>query len=368
MLVLVAALLIPTGWSYAGALTAPGNDSWSIRSVEWVRQHHGRGLVNAIENYWYSHHRPKAGGKPKNGLPTPGTVPGPKVPPGLFSVPEYQIPAPIVPIASPPLPGEGQWKPLGQFVYGRPAMYAAFLRPDAVHTSLVTGVAWIDPHLVKLVGYAGLQEPGGGPWHDQAPIPVSVRPSLLAAFNSGFRMMDSRGGYFAEGRTLRPLRDGAATLVVRPDGTPDVGQWGRDFHLGPDISFARQNLQLIVDHGVPVSGIDQDSAIKWGATLGNKQLVWRSGVGITAAGDLVYAGGNGLSAGSLSRVLAAAGAQRAMELDINSTWVDFFTYGPPAAGQAPGNLSVQKLLPDMRAPLGRYLSASSRDFIAVFAR
>lgn len=365
----VVAVLIPTGWSYAGALTAPGNDSWSIRSVEWVRQHHGRGVVNAIENFWYSHHRPKKGGTPKHGLPTAHASAPAKPAPGAAPI-LHRMPPPITPIASPPLAGEGQWKPLGQAVAGQPAMYAAFLRPDAVHTSLVTGVAWIDPRLVDFVGYAGLQEPGGGPWHNQAPIPASVRPSLLAAFNSGFRMMDSRGGYYADGRTWRPLRDGAATLIIRPDGSADVGQWGRDFTLGPRVAFARQNLLLVVDHGAPVPGIDNDSTIKWGATLGNRQLVWRSGVGVTADGALVYAGGNGLSAGSLARVLAAAGAVRAMELDINSTWVDYFVFGPPGTpgGITVGDVSVQKLLPDMRAPLGRYLSASSRDFIAVFAR
>jgi len=364
---LVAALLLPPALSYERALTGPGTDALSVRSVEWVRQHHGRSLVNAIENFWYSHHKPKAGGTPKHGLPSAATVPGSRP---RTQVPDRlrPVPAPIVPIASPALDGEGQWKPLGASVHGQPAMFATFLRPDTVHTSLVTAVAWLDPNLVRTVGFAGVQEPGGGPWHNQAPIPLALRPSLLAAFNSGFRMMDSRGGYFAEGRVLRPLRDGAATLVISPDGTPSIGQWGRDFHAGPSVSFARQNLLLIVDQGQPVPGIDHDSTIKWGATLGNAQLVWRSGIGQTANGALVYAAGNGLSAGSLAHVLASAGAVRAMELDINSTWVDFFTYGPAPPGQPAGNLSVTKLLPAMRPPLDRYFTASSRDFIAIFSR
>jgi hypothetical protein len=82
----------------------------------------------------------------------------------------------------------------------------------------------------------------------------------------------------------------------------------------------------------------------------------------------VYAGGNNLSATTLAGVLVRAGAVRAMELDINSEWVDYFTYGPPAPTQAPTSLSATKLLPDMRASLDRYLTANSRDFIAIFRR
>ncbi len=157
---------------------------------------------------------------------------------------------------------------------------------------------------------------------------------------------------------------GAATLVIGTDGRPDVGAWGRDVSMGPQVAWARQNLALIVDAGQPVPGLASNNA-RWGATVGNAVLVWRSGVGVTADGALVYAAGNGLSVSSLADVLARAGAVRAMELDINSAWVDFFTYTPPAAGVNPG---VVKLLPDMRPSTNNYLTASSRDFIAVFRR
>jgi hypothetical protein len=277
-------------------------------------------------------------------------------------------PPPIAPIVAPALPGEGQWHPLGEPVRGLPAMYAAYVRPDPVYTSVLTGVAWMDPNLVRAVLYAGVQEPGGSGWRYQAPIAAADRPDLLAAFNSGFKLNDSEGGYYAEGRMIRPLRAGAATLAIMADGTPSVGMWGRDLQMGPTIASARQNLSLVVDGGQVVPGIDSASNSKWGATLGNKVLVWRSGVGVTADGALVYAGGNNLSAGSLARVLARAGAVRAMELDINSAWVDFFAYGPGAPGQPAAGLTVTKLLPDMGSSLNRYLSANSRDFIAIFHR
>jgi hypothetical protein len=57
-----------------------------------------------------------------------------------------------------------------------------------------------------------------------------------------------------------------------------------------------------------------------------------------------------------------------MELDINSAWVDFLAYGPPAPGTPPPGQSVAKLLPDMSGSLQRYFEANSRDFIAIFRR
>ena len=54
--------------------------------------------------------------------------------------------------------------------------------------------------------------------------------------------------------------------------------------------------------------------------------MWRSGLGVTADGAVVYVAGPGLSALSLANLLVRAGAVRAMELDINTDWVDFFTY------------------------------------------
>ena len=370
---MVVAVLMPAGWSYGHALAGPGNDPLSIRSVEWLKDHHFAWLVNEVESLWYRHHPPKTGGKPPDALGAssgkggkqPSAAAKSRHPAGPFHL---QAPLPLAPIVAQPLPDEGHWSPLGQPVDGVPAMYAAFLRPDTVHTSLVTAVAWIDPNLVKAVGYAGVVEPGGGPWQNQAPIPTGVRPRLLATFNSGFKMRDARGGYYADGRAVRPLRTGAATLVIGPDGTPSVGQWGRDFQLGPNVAFARQNLSLIVDGGRPVPDLHSDHPSKWGSTLGNRVLVWRSGVGVTDDGALVYAGGNGLSVFSLATVLARAGATRAMQLDINSQWVDFYTYGPPAPGAPSTPPTVTKLLAGMRPPLNQYLTASSRDFIALFRR
>ncbi len=192
-------VLAPVGWSYGRALTGPGNDALSIRSTEWLKDHHFAWAVNDVERWWYTHHQPKKGGVPtgamRRTLPAtqPPTTPAPAADatPTTAAVPAHlPPPTPITPIATPALPGEGQWRPLGQPVGGLPAMEAAFLRPDPVHTSLITAVAWMDPDLVSLIGFAGVLEPGGS-WPHQAPIPAFARPALVAAFNSGFKMRDA---------------------------------------------------------------------------------------------------------------------------------------------------------------------------------
>jgi hypothetical protein len=165
---------------------------------------------------------------------------------------------------------------------------------------------------------------------------------------------------------VRPLVAGKASLVFYRGGRVDVAQWGRDASAGPDVVAVRQNLVLLVDHGQPAPNLDQDSLSRWGWTVGNKTLVWRSGVGVDASGHLIYAGGNGLSVASLANVLMSAGAVRAMELDINSTWVDFITFRDDPA--SPANTGAAKLLDDMRSAPDKYFRPASRDFVAVFSR
>ncbi|TMM20579.1 MAG: phosphodiester glycosidase family protein [Actinobacteria bacterium] len=351
------------GWSFGHALTVPGGASLGANATEWVRDHGGAGIVRWVEREWYLHHQPPKGGRPAAGL-IPSAGPSTRAP-TTKGPPHLQPPGPVVPLASPPLPGEGQWHPIGRLVGGLPAEYAAYIRPDAVHTSLVTGVAWMDTDLLRAKLYSGSEVPGGS-WPTMTPIPPDQRPALVSAFNSGFRMQDSRGGYYTDGRLAKPLVDGAASLVIRANGVPTVAKWGRDAVMGPDVVSVRQNLALVVDNGTPVPGLQNDSNISWGATFGNAVLAWRSGVGVTANGALVYAGGPGLSVYTLAQVLAHAGAVRAMELDINSAWVNFLSYAqPPGLPAAPDNGT--KLLPGMQWSTGHSFEASTRDSIVLSA-
>jgi hypothetical protein len=130
------------------------------------------------------------------------------------------------------------------------------------------------------------------------------------------------------------------------------------------VVSVRQNLDLIVDGGRPVPGLITNDHGRWGATLGGKVFVWRSGVGVDRNGNLIYVGGPGLDITTLANVLARAGAVRAMELDINSEWVSFYTY----VGTTPADIRGVKLLGSLQRPPDRYLRDGTRDFVAMSAR
>jgi hypothetical protein len=380
MAIVVSLLVLPVARSYGTYLTAPGSDGWTIRSVEWIRDHGGSRLVDTAERTWYGHHKPPVGGVPRRGPlaprpPTAGSSRGTSPPPDAAPVAHPvianpRLPANVVPLATPSLDREGVWDPISLASNGMAAVYSTYLRPDPVHTSITTGVAWMDTSLLSMEMYAGAREPGGGPWRHQAVVEPDNRDKLVAAFNSGFRLPQSRGGYYAEGRTLAPLVNGAASLVIDDSGHATIGQWGRDVGTGPHIRAVRQNLALIVDGGVPVAGLEENVKARWGWTLGNDILVWRSGVGVDARGGIIYAGGGGLSAVSLARVLAAAGAVRAMELDINAPWVSYYVYRTLAPGASASDPPAppEKLLPEMRHGPSRYLEPCERDFFALFLR
>jgi hypothetical protein len=363
VVVVFVVLAIPVGWSYAHALTAPGNAPVSARTVEWVKSHGGRGLVLGVERWWYSWHHPPVGGAPQGGIPfeaAPAT-PSPSAGASRHGPAHLPVPSDVHPFVTDPLPREGHWQAVGRTVEGLSPVRVTFLRPDLVHTSLLTGVMWMDTTLLRAQLIPGTQVPiGTSP--GAAQIPRSRYRQLAATFNSGFLLNDSHGGFYLNGRTSSSLRSGQASLVIHADGSVDVGTWGNQVSMTPDVVAVRQNLSLIVNHGSPVVGLGTDSYQKWGATLGNAVLVWRSGIGVTSDGALVYAAGPGLSVQSLASVLARAGAVRAMELDINTEWTSAYYYSLHNGSQ----VVPHKLLTDMYQGSNRYLIPDQRDFFAMY--
>jgi hypothetical protein len=364
----LAVLLIWLAVSIGSALTNPAlGSSAGSRLAEWFREHGGASVVNWAENEWYSHHQPKVGGA----LP-PGTIHRPTsvtTAPAAATVAHLPPPAPVAPLASPPVAGEGQWSPSGRLVDGVPAVYETLIRPSAIHTSYVVGVAWMDPMLLKATLYSGSQIPGGGPFTHTAPISAGDSTSLVAAFNAGFLMSAANGGYYTDGKTVVPLRTGAASFVVYKNGSFGLGSWGTDVSMTPSVVSVRQNLDLLVDNGqVSPTAYDANSSA-WGAALGGNLYVWRSALGITANGALLYVGGPGLDIYNLANIMVHAGAVRAMELDINTDWVNYTSYAPATPNGPASAANGTELLGGMTGGPERYFESWwARDFITVSAR
>jgi hypothetical protein len=226
----------------------------------------------------------------------------------------------------------------------------------------------MDTKLLKATLYSGSQIPGGGPYTNTAPIQPPEASTLVAAFNAGFLMSAANGGYYTDAKVIIPLRTGAASFVVYRNGTSTVGQWGRDVTMTPNVVSVRQNLDLLVDNGQPVPGLNTADTTQWGNTLGNAVYVWRSGLGVTANGALVYVGGPGLNITDLANILVHAGAVRAMELDINTDWVNFSAYQPSTPTGQSGPTNGTELLSNMTGTPARYFESWwARDFITMSA-
>ena len=174
--------LIPALVSFASTMTQPSNSSFFINFVEWMRSNGARGIVNTIENEYYSLTAPAKGGpalkkltKQKGALAAAPAV----------HVVHYYRPANIVPLTQ-GLPGEGEWQPTFADGGSRPPVLITQFRPEpSAYPRVVVGVAWIDHTRTSVQLYPGLREPvvsltNRGPEE----VPMSLRSQLVATFNS----------------------------------------------------------------------------------------------------------------------------------------------------------------------------------------
>ncbi len=370
LIALIAApLLVVLSWasvSYTTWMLRPTSTSWSVDSVEWVRYKvpYGNWLADHIEQAYYSHNAPKEGGPQLKSLPAVGLIP-PRISPQSAFAPPTTLPAPwpppITPVFPTPLPGEGVWRPTGPSVNGGPAVLVTTYRPELDYPRLVAYVAWFDHTRTNLAYYPGRYEPPHAAIRGPTMVPDSQRPRLLATFNGGFTYTDGDNGSTDNGLMNEPLKDGNATLVGYSDGRVDIVNWAGGPTTGAGIAWARQSLAPIIWNGQLNPALDENpNSPQWGYTLGGRTRVWRTGVGIDARGNLIYAAADGQTVITLAMILQHAGAVRAMEFDINPYWHTLITYT-----HNPG-LVPTMVGPNPNQSADRYLVPDDRDFFAVY--
>ena len=359
---LVAVFLVLVMVSAGQATFKNNGQSASSNLAEWARDHYLGPVVTFGE--WLSYNPPKAGGKPSFSLAIPkGEEASPAKKAAKGFTPD--IPATLKSLAGSPLPGEGQWRVVEK-VKGEPAIFTTFLR-DATYTSYVNGVASMDQRLVSFQLHPGSEDPGPGDWGSWGATSIApgARTGLVATFNGGFKLDSAGGGFYLNGHYDGSLVDGAASIVYYKNGTVNIGEWGRDFSMNSSIEGVRQNLKLLVDHGQVAADANSDVMSNWGATLGGGYYVWRSGLGITKDGRIIYVYGPALNAQDLGQLLQRAGAVEGMQLDINPYWMkyEYYTVNGNPADPTPVNL-----LPTQQQTAYSYYSTYTRDFTAVYAR
>jgi hypothetical protein len=312
---------------------------------------------------------------PSPGAPSPaGTARAGTVVPGR-ALPSPAALVPFGPVAA----GQGVWRSAGRPVaengHSVRAVYETTLIPPG--GTQPAGIAWLDAGLLAARLYSGSVSPGGGPYRYTAPIRPAQAATLVAAFNGGFKMNQARGGYYTEGRMIDPLRAGAASLVIYADGSVGIGAWGRDVTMTPQVVSVRQNLLPLVADGRPTPRAASARWRAWGSTCGAASCgptvpgiehQWRSGLGITTDGALVYVAGPALDPLQLAQLLVRAGAVRGMQLDINPNWPVFVTYDPPAGGRAAAANGRKLLSGTAQGPGTFFESGWARDFVTMSAR
>jgi hypothetical protein len=362
---MLTAFVATVAWSVGNALTAPGGGTLSDRLAEWARDHYLGPVVTLGE--WLAYQPPKVGGRPSFALTGPRAGPPPKRPlrppagvPSAVDAP----PAPLTTLARTPLKGEGQWRVLAS-AGGVPAIYGTYLRASSVYSSYVAGIASMNQNLVRFELRPGSEDPGPGNWKARPDIPPGARAGLLATFNGGFKIAQSGGGFYLNGVTDGTLTSNVASVVYYRNGRLAIGVWGRTVRMTPDVVGVRQNLHLIVENGRIPSAVDSNVETSWGATLGGGYYVWRSGIGMTRDGRVIFVYGPALNVRELAELLQRAGAVTAMELDINPEWMSYMYYLPRSHPADPTPVALQPQ--QMQAP-DRYYSINGRDFTAVYSR
>ncbi len=308
-------------------------------------------------------------------------------------------PAPLSPILSNPLPGEGQWIALDKDPFitptasgSAPAFVTSFIRPDAHRSDVRVYMTLWDPRQVALHMEAGTVEPISATGeHGSGMIPrvPEVIGHVVAAFNGGFQAQHGEYGMQANGIEYLPPKPYAATVVELRDGSNGFGAWPDSGAVPADVIGLRQNLTALVQDG---------KFNPWGRNWwGGAPPGWpdqihtaRSAICLTRDGFAGYFYSSSISAEDLAQGMLAARCSFGIHLDMNvgHAGFEFYDVAPegalaPMARPLQGDWEAAGKVPDMggyvfrarRMIRGmghmlfpRYIQRDARDFFYLTSR
>jgi hypothetical protein len=260
--------------------------------------------------------------------------------------------------------GEGIWKnrPLNIFP-NQEVMAYTFVRPDKGRPFAYVTLVKIDTHAVRLSTVAGTKQPGGpvgkvGP--GKVPQTIIDSGNLIAAFDGGFQYRDGQYGMIVGTTTYLPLKPDLGTLIGYKDGTVRIVNYTGQ-SLGTDIEFVRQNCPILIENG-NITTSDPKNRKLWGRTMTTDIYTWRSGIGVDKNGNIIYAVGNNLVPETLGIALKSAGAENAIQLDINPYWVRFNIFNSTGGS----NYSISTLTKSLTDGSKQYLGGDTKDFFYLY--
>ena len=258
-------------------------------------------------------------------------------PSDVVAAPDPEIgwpPSPLVPVLSPPLPGEGRWILLDHdpFITSGPglppAFVTTFVRTDRERTDTRVYITLWDPRQIALHMVAGTVEPvsaSGEAGPGLIPRVPEVMRRLVGGFNGGFQALHGEYGMQADGVEYLPPKPFAATVLELRDGSTGFGAWPESSLVPDDVLGFRQNLTAIVQN---------EKWNPWGRTWwGGTPPGWqdnihttRTGVCLTRERSIGYFFGADLSAEALGRAMIQARCDFGIHLDMNPGLAGFEFY------------------------------------------
>lgn len=265
-----------------------------------------------------------------------------------------------------PLENEGVWfeRKLNIFPDKQVLAYT-FVRPDPERPYANVTLIQADMGPLMLGITAGQKQPGGpvgNPGSGIMPKEIIDSGRLVAAFDGGFQYRDGMYGMIIGDKTYLPLKNDIGTLVGYKNGSFKIVKYtGQD--LGNDVVFIRQNCPILIENG-ELSVTNPVNRDLWGRTITSDIYTWRSGVGITREGNLIFAIGNNLNPDSLATALKMGGAINAIQLDINPFWVRFTVFNHIDQGKYDSSVLMKGVYNGAK----EFLEGYEKDFFFLYKR
>jgi hypothetical protein len=300
---------------------------------------------------------------------TPASEEEPPPPPPATDVYPLDRPPPdIAPRVQPALTHEGHWRPYhfqARPPGAPPTFWRTTLRVDPERPDAITELVLMDPRQVVVKMVAGTEHPRsttGAVGTGMVPAPERAR--TLAAFNGGFQAVHGSYGMAVDRRVFLPPKAQIATYALYDDDRPAFGTWpaGRG-GLPAGMRSMRQNLPPLVEGGK----YNPLKARTWGFTVHGTDPIytWRSGLGVTKDGWIIFGACTRCSAETLADAFLAADTTYALHLDMNISNIGFEWWKPGEGGR----IETERLLRSMwKANESRYVDPHNRDFFYVVRR